>query len=323
VVNFDNIGPEKILEEYDYTNMKKERDKAGRFIKGFTPWNKECKGIYSNQTLERMSKAKKGKHISQRTEFKKGNISWCKGLKGLHIKGSEKGWFKKGRVLSPGINEKRLKNLREKILIKPNLEMNSDLAYALGILFGDGFVVKTKYSYDIVLDITNKNIALNFLKALRNIGLNPYISERMPVNGIGKLKKYIVKSHSLNFGLWFKSLSIDGLRDLLDDKEKIKNFVRGFYEAEGSICQSKNKYKIIQLSISNTNLELLKLIKDLSVEIDINFNLNGPYKNHGFNGGDSKLIYRLNTAAKAEVNKFMQLVNPSVKNLRDVNYGRI
>jgi hypothetical protein len=41
-----------------------------------------------------MSEAKTGRHVSPHTEFKKGHVPWNKGMKGLYINGSEKGWFK-------------------------------------------------------------------------------------------------------------------------------------------------------------------------------------------------------------------------------------
>ena len=238
--------------------MTLKRDKLGRFVKGITPWNKGKTRVYSHDVLRKWSEAKKGKRLSPATEFKKGNVPWNNGLKGLKISGSEKGWFKKGRKFSKKTEEKMLRNLRKKVLLKPNLEMGEDLAYIIGILMGDGCVYKIKHSYSVVLDITVKPIALSFLQSLRSIGLNPFIMEKMPTNGIGKLKKYVVIANSKNFGIWYKNLSIQKLKKLLSEERTMIGFIRGFYESEGSVSIAKNKYKTINISMFNTDLELIK-----------------------------------------------------------------
>jgi len=74
--------------------MKMERDKFGRFVKGYMPWNKDKTGIYSEETLCQMSKSSKGQtawnkgkiaseEVRKRltkTQFKKGNTPWNKGV---------------------------------------------------------------------------------------------------------------------------------------------------------------------------------------------------------------------------------------------------
>lgn len=44
--------------------------------KGNIPWSKGKIGVYSKETLKKMSKNKKGKHINIKTEFKKGHRPW-------------------------------------------------------------------------------------------------------------------------------------------------------------------------------------------------------------------------------------------------------
>lgn len=48
-----------------------------QFKKGFTPWNKDKKGI----------------HLSVKSEFKKGMIPWNKGKSGLYFKDINKPWI--------------------------------------------------------------------------------------------------------------------------------------------------------------------------------------------------------------------------------------
>jgi len=81
----------------------------GSFKKGMIPWNKGKHGIFSKETLEKMSKSGKGKKASIETRkkmsethkkinhkghFKKGHVPWLTGTKGLAK--PNKGSFKKG-----------------------------------------------------------------------------------------------------------------------------------------------------------------------------------------------------------------------------------
>ncbi|MAG47482.1 hypothetical protein CL617_02655 [archaeon] len=295
-----------------------KRDRFGKFVKGIVPWNKGKKEPYSAETLKRMSGAKKGKCPNTGYEFKKGHIPWIKGKKGVTKANITS--FKKGQIFSKAIIEKRLKNLRKKVLIKPNLKISQDLAYIIGILLGDGSVFKCSTTYNIVLDITDKNIALKFFNSLKSIGLNPRINERMPTNGIGKLKKYIVIAHSTNFGLWFKNLSIKKLKKSLNKKYLLKSFICGFYEAEGTMYTTKQKYKNkvykkFHIGMSNTDIKLIQFVKGLTDKLDFKFNLNGPYKNHGLGYPNAKSIYRIETAIKDDVYRFIELIKPVGKNI--------
>jgi len=289
------------------------RDKFGRFIKYSIPWNRNKTGIYSQNAIEKMRKAKINKHFSLGTEFKKGNKPWNEGMKSLYIHGSEKGWLKKGYKWPKEIEAKMLENLRDKVLLKPNLEMNKNLAYVLGLLKGDGCIYKNERSFRICFDNTNMTLATNFLTALKSIGLNPFLQDLAPSNGIGKQRQYRVTANSKVFYEWYKNLTLIELQKLLNGEEKIINFVRGFYEAEGSIHKQKDGTIVIQ--IYNTDLELLKLIKYLLEKIDLNFHLNGPYKNSGLEKNNSKPIYRIQTGKKVNVVNFLNKVKPAIKTL--------
>lgn len=50
---------------------------------GNTPWNKGKTGVYSEETLKKMSDSKKGKHFSPETQFKKGHTPWLKNNVGV------------------------------------------------------------------------------------------------------------------------------------------------------------------------------------------------------------------------------------------------
>jgi len=73
-------------EEFDLANrLRQLNGHKGNIVrptpqpkKKYQPWNKGKYGIYSEETLRRMSEANKGKHLSPATEFKKGLIPWNK-----------------------------------------------------------------------------------------------------------------------------------------------------------------------------------------------------------------------------------------------------
>jgi intein-encoded DNA endonuclease-like protein len=288
-----------------------KRDSFGRFVKGIIPWNKGKTGIYTKEVLTRMSKAKIGKRFSIDTEFKKGNVPWNKDMKGLYIKGSEKRWIKKGWKWPENTKNKMLENLRKKILLNPNLSMNGNLAYLVGLLKGDGCIYRNNRGYKICFDNTNTTLVRNFFCSIEQLGLNPFIQEISPSNGIGKKKQYRVLANSKIFYEWYQELTIEKLENLLDNDDKISNFIRGFYEAEGCIYKQKDGTIVIQ--IYNTDLALMLLIKYLLQKLGLNFCLNGPYKNNGLGGYRSKPIYRLKTGSKKNIFNFLKLVKPSIK----------
>ncbi len=286
------------------------RDEQGRFRKGLIPWNKGLKNPYSEETLKAMSLAKKGKRFLPQYEFKPYQKPWNKGLKGV-LK-PNKTSFKKGRKLAPEIEQKRLMNLKEKVTIQPSLEMTEDLAYVLGTLLGDGCVYKSNRSYNLCLDVTSKKFAQNFFASLVKIGLNPRMREFWPRGKYSKLKRYCVRTQSLVFGRWYKDLSCDKLASLLTTQESMIGFIRGFYDSEGNLYLRKG-YNTPRVSMSNTNLELLYLVKNLSEKIGIKFNFYGPYKNSSSFGYPTKEIYRIATSCIRDGETFLRVVQPNIK----------
>jgi len=97
-------------------------------------------------------------------------------------------------------------------------------AYILGVLFGDGYVFvqhkpsSGKRSYQTGLHVKDKAFADEFAKALRKIGLNPWIyTDRKGF--------YYVHATSANFYDWCKSFYLDGRSP---DIKKLGSFVQGF-----------------------------------------------------------------------------------------------
>jgi len=67
-------------------------------MKGRIPWNKGKTNVYSEETLNRMSRSKKGKHYSPETELKKGkdNPYWRGGIRKFQ---RGRGWERISRIL--------------------------------------------------------------------------------------------------------------------------------------------------------------------------------------------------------------------------------
>lgn len=74
IENYKGIGPKEMSE---ILNKK--------FDKTYT--QAQLKGFYANHNL----------NSGLTGQFKKGHVPFCKGMKGYHAPGSEKGWFKKGQ----------------------------------------------------------------------------------------------------------------------------------------------------------------------------------------------------------------------------------
>ena len=70
-----------------YIRTEKMRENMSKSHIGKAPWNKGKIGIYTKETIKKMSLSKKGKHLSPNTEFKKG----------LHYSVDTE--FKKGHIL--------------------------------------------------------------------------------------------------------------------------------------------------------------------------------------------------------------------------------
>ena len=72
------VPTEEVLKKRSNGLIEAHERKEFGFKKGLIPWNKDKTGIFSEETLQKMSDASKGKHPL--TEFKKGNIPWNKNL---------------------------------------------------------------------------------------------------------------------------------------------------------------------------------------------------------------------------------------------------
>jgi len=191
-------------------------------------------------------------------------------------------------------------------------EKSPELAYVLGLLIGDGTTCRYERKHDYVVRLinTNKEIINEFVKACTKMGFHVKVYERRP-NPPGKKTIFYACFRSKAFTKWYLNIDVKYLEHFLKEDEVFNSFLRGLYEADGSLYWS-SKRKI--LSIYNNNLELLKLIKE--VLLKRGYKSVNVYHNKG-------KTYRLMIQGANEVSKFLSEVRPIVKNhIIDYMYAR-
>jgi len=192
----------------------------------------------------------------------------------------------------------------------PKLHPSKELSYILGVLYGDGCVTTSgKSTYVVKLRTTSLIFALKFKEALERIGLNPKIDIEMASKKNPRLKdKYVVRAFSKIFYSWYKSLSLDILREIIKGYEI--DFLRGFYESEGSI-DLRRKRGQLRIRITNTNYELLELVKNIiekNVRISCNIQKRKDTKKPAFD-----IVFEGNKKCL----KFLETVRPCIKNVEE------
>ncbi len=210
-------------------------------------------------------------------------------------------WMKKYRIKGRRSGESHCKRV--------NLNFSSTLAYILGVCYGDGSVHRVwsrhlgRYRYEVSLDVRNKKFAESFKKALEEHGF--------------KVRLYLYNgwsylfANSKTFYEYFHTLTINDLKYMLENDGSAKAFIRGFYESEGSYClcyQKKwNTFEKI-LGIYNTNLGLLKLIRECFKKWGLEFHI---YARPQI--GTWRRVYALQTAREKQIDHFLRLIKPSIK----------
>lgn len=210
-------------------------------------------------------------------------------------------WMRKYRIKGRGSDENHCKRV--------NLNFSPILAYILGVCYGDGSVHKTwsrylrRYRYEVALHVRNRKFAESFKEALEKQGF--------------KARLYSYKdlchvfANSKIFYYFFHSLTLNDLGLMLESVALAKAFIRGFYESEGTCCLCyRKKWNTFEkvLAISNTNLELLKLIRECLRRWGLEFHIYARPPR-----GAWLPVYMLKTAREGQINHFLKLIKPSIK----------
>lgn len=208
---------------------------------------------------------------------------------------------------------------------EPNINPSNDLAYILGVLKGDGCVhIPVRHTGPrtghVILNQTRAEFAKSFENAVKRIGLpaHTHIYRKKSDHLTNNPKPmFVTCSHSIKFAQWYKQLSLVDIEKLIgDNPEFIKEFIRGFYESEGS-NYIRPRYKTSikwEISMTNADLDLLRLVKRLLTKLGFVFHL----RCHGMGNipcsRTHSPIYRLRSGIQRQHYTFMKEIAPCIKN---------
>jgi intein-encoded DNA endonuclease-like protein len=180
--------------------------------------------------------------------------------------------------------------------IYPNLAPTPSLCYSITVLLCDGTTYMTKSgSRAIDLRVKEKEFAILFYNALKEIGLHPHLHFNRGL--------WEVLAYSRKFFDFYQKLSIGDLeRIALKSKMNALAILKAAYESEGST------YSYAICCISNTNLSLALFIKRLLEQFGFHPHLYGPYANR-----KNKPMYYLRIYRKTERERFIELTAPCIK----------
>jgi len=224
-------------------------------------------------------------------------------------------WFKKfGIPRRTWIEGRKLRGYGKEHLRIPNLNPSEDLSYILGVCLGDGSVTKCGKKCVVELAATDYNFVQSFGASLRRIGLNPCFGVIPPKEK--NRTKYYIHAQSKVFYDWFKALTINDIENMV--KDYIPQFVRGFYESEGSFA--KRKHGLSRLRIVNAKKDLIdlvaRLIEKLGFKVSIRY--------HRDKRPNRKGTYCIEIlGGELERRRFIEIIKPVNKNLNVEPQGHI
>ncbi len=135
---------------------------------------------------------------------------------------------------------------------------SNELAYIIGVLYGDGCVKVHGHHYDIKLNTVDYEFADKFSRALakllaKNVVRPVWIGLRR-----GRNYGWEVTYSSIAFYTWYKNQALETSKPYIEhNKGTAKQFLRGLYDSEG--CN----YRCRRISLYNNDVELLKYVQYL------------------------------------------------------------
>jgi len=146
---------------------------------------------------------------------------------------------------------------------------------------------------------------------LRKLGLNPsiYLDRKSKYNKRWN-DLYAVRVFSRKFIEFVESLTITKIRKMIKGREI--DFLRGFYEAEGSLSYNK-RIKQLHIRITNTNYEYMELIRDILRMVGFNVNIRKRK-------GAKKPAYEIELTGNNICRRFLEIVKLLIKNEVEVRF---
>ncbi len=145
---------------------------------------------------------------------------------------------------------------------------SNELAYVIGVLHGDGYLVKRHtYHYDIELLVKDRDFATEFSRKMAKLLNKRYMKPKWSK----KHNKWKIYYRSKAFHQWHKKQTVQSLKQYIEHgKETMANFLRGLYDSEGY------NYRCRRISLSNNSIKLLYYVQYL-LEKCFNIKATGPY----------------------------------------------
>ncbi|AEC51843.1 hypothetical protein PNA2_0927 [Pyrococcus sp. NA2] len=143
-----------------------------------------------------------------------------------------------------------------------NLEPSPQLAYIIGVYFGDGSIDSDeRYRYRVRLKVVDKEFAEAFANALKDIGANPRIYFE------GSTGRWCAEATSKELYMFLSKPK----EELLRIAEMFpREFIRGFFDSEGYVFVDPKDPRMAYISVWNYDRELLEICRRLLLN---NFNI--------------------------------------------------
>lgn len=202
----------------------------------------------------------------------------------------------------------------------PNLEPSKCLSYVVGVLIGDGCACEYKKKgaqrHDLKLKVIDKDFADEFSRCMTSI--------------MGKVNSYAVWSNKRD-KFWQTAVCSTELYYYYINKEYLPcieqypaDFIKGFFDSEGSINSSKhgNWNRVWKINCSNTNIDLLNTVKRLLFNLGIDSTISlGKHKGSEIVKKEktyykNKDVYSLGIPSKHH-HKFVRLIGFTIKRKQD------
>jgi len=213
------------------------------------------------------------------------------------------------QMIKYGIPRRRL------YISNPKLNPSPSLAYIIGVYFGDGSIVVGGKRVSLIfrLECSQKEFVNSLAEALRKINTKPKVwSHTRYMKKTNDHRTYwLCDAYSTKLCKFLKSLTVAKLRDLLKEREAIKEFVRGFYESEGSFGIYANS-RVWKLKMSNIHKEILLLTRECCEKLGIKGWHIYEFKDK--RNPKWSTIYDLVLYRKDEIRKFFSIIDPVIKN---------
>lgn len=189
------------------------------------------------------------------------------------------------------------------------------MAYVMGVLEGDGFLIKherrppRRTDHFIGLKAKDKEFLHAWVKALREIGLRPsrlyFVKRERPAKD-----QWRVVAYSRLFYDWYMSLSWpEHACMVLGSDATAIAWLRGMYDSEGSFPAQRGVYR---LSIGNGTPEAM----DLTAKILGRFGFTFTTRRIKPGTGGTKWMIRHEVCGKQQTKRFVRLVRPTIPRKR-------